>query len=362
MPHYTPLFQEHEKLQAKMAEFAGYMMPMHYGSQIAEHDAVRRTCGMFDVSHMMLSEIKGSEATTFLQYLLANDVAKLEDGKALYSGMLNDTGGVVDDLIAYRISATEYRIISNAGTREKVIGWLDKQAQSFKVEIKQIDDVAIIAVQGPEAILQVEKVLDIATVGKIKSLKPFRFVVVNGWQIAKTGYTGEAGLEIVLPADKSVQLWQKLLQHGVMPVGLGARDTLRLEAGFNLYGQDMDESTSPLVANMSWTVTMKDKRQFIGRSALEIEKNNGINQQLVGLVLLDKGMFRSHQIITIPNIGEGVVTSGTFSPTLGKSIALARVPANSRGSGFVKIRNKLLCVQIVALPFVKEGASSVIEL
>lgn len=359
MALHTPLCQEHETLNAKMVEFAGFLMPMHYGSQIEEHHAVRRDCGMFDVSHMMVSEIKGSQVEAFLQYLLANDVAKLDDGKALYSGMLNEAGGVIDDLITYRINKDYFRIISNAGTRDKVTVWLAKQAGSFDVVVSQLDGMAIIAVQGPTAIGKVAHVLDHDIVAQIEVLKPFHFVLDGSTQIARTGYTGEDGVEIVLPASEAVALWEKLLQAGVKPVGLGARDTLRLEAGFNLYGQDMDESTSPLVSNMGWTVAMKDDRHFIGRAALETEKSHGISQKLVGLVLLDKGVLRAHQAVSIPDLGDGEVTSGTFSPTLGKSVALARVPKEAEGECVVQVRNKLLSTQIVKPSFVKHGEALV---
>lgn len=358
MPYHTPLFQEHQALHAQMVTFANYMMPIHYGSQINEHHAVRQSCGMFDVSHMMLSEIEGVEATAFLQYLLMGDVARLRDGRALYSAMLNAAGGIIDDLIVYRINPTTYRLISNAGTREKVTAWLKQQAQAFAVNVTQMDDIAIIAIQGSKALSQVNKALDTHTATRVSALKPFSFILTaDHWQIAKTGYTGEAGLEIVLPADAAVPFWRALLQHGVAPVGLGARDTLRLEAGLNLYGQDMDATTSPLVANMEKFVSMANGRVFIGRSALERQKHQGVTQQLVGLILLDKGVLRTGQVVTISDVGEGVVTSGSFSPTLGKSIALARVPINANKDTpcAVQIRNKQLAAQVVPLPFVSKA-------
>lgn len=357
MSHKTPLYQEHEKLDAKCVDFAGYLMPIHYGSQIEEHHTVRRDCGMFDVSHMLVSHVHGPDAKAFLRYLLANDVAKLEDGKALYSGMLNPKGGVIDDLIVYQVNEQEFRIISNAGTRDKVIPWLNQQAKRFEVSVEQLADMAIIAIQGPNAIEKFSQVLAADVAEQVNALKPFRFILHDAWQIARTGYTGEDGVEVVLPATQAVSLWQQLLKLGVKPIGLGARDTLRLEAGFNLYGQDMDETTSPLIANMGWTVAMKDERDFIGRDALAAEKAKGVAQQLVGLVLLDKGVLRAHQPVLLANGGKGETTSGSFSPTLGKSIALARLPIGAEGECEVEIRNRKLKAKIVKPNFVKQGKS-----
>jgi aminomethyltransferase len=349
MGHRTPLYDAHLAAGGKMVDFGGWDMPIHYGSQLEEHHQVRRSAGMFDVSHMTVVDVSGAGARDYLRRLLANDVDRIEPGRALYSGMLNEHGGVVDDLIVYRRPA-DYRLVVNCGTREKDLAWMQKQAAGFDVVIAEQPSLAMIAIQGPEALSRARALLPGADA--LLALKPFHFIEHGDWLLARTGYTGEDGTEIILPGDQVVSLWQALHDAGIAYCGLGARDTLRLEAGMNLYGNDMDDAISPLEANMGWTLVFNE-RDFIGRAALEVQQAQG-HAELVGLVMAEKGVLRAHQKVLTAN-GEGEITSGTFSPTLGLSIALARVPAGSRGEAEVEIRNKRLPVKIVRAPFVRNG-------
>lgn len=355
MPAQTALHDTHVSLGAKMVDFAGYDMPLHYGSQLEEHHWVRKDAGMFDVSHMVIVDLAGSECKAFLQYLLANDVAKLEPGKALYSCMLNEQGGVIDDLITYDVGEGHYRLVVNAGTRDKDLAWLEKQITSFDVQMTVRDDLAMIAIQGPNAREKVASVLPTECAEPLLALKPFHASKSHDFMAARTGYTGEDGFEVMLPNDQVLDFWKSLIEAGVHPCGLGSRDTLRLEAGMNLYGNDMDESTSPLESGLAWTVAMKDERQFIGRQALEAQKAAGLAQKLVGLVLTDKGVLRAHQKVIIEGGASGETTSGTFSPTLGHAIALARVPRDIGDQCVVEVRNKQLKVKVVKPPFVRNG-------
>ena len=338
-----------------MVDFGGWEMPLNYGSQIEEHHQVRSDAGMFDVSHMTVVDFKGTQAKVFVQTLIANDVEKLKtEGKALYSCMLNESGGVVDDLIVYYINDEDYRMVINAGTTEKDIAWINAQAQGFDVSVEPKFDLAMIAVQGPNAR---EKVF--AAMPGVENiageLKPFNAASLGSLFIARTGYTGEDGFEIMLP-DKSAEFtWKMLLEGGVKPCGLGARDTLRLEAGMSLYGSEMNDEVSPLEAALSWTVDLSNEdRQFVGRKALEELKNEGAKNTIVGLVLEGKGVIRNHQKV-VTSLGDGEVTSGTFSPTMGKAIALARVPIDATGSCEIEMRNKLVSAKIVKPPFVRNG-------
>ena len=358
MPQRTVLYDRHVAAGAKIVDFAGWEMPIHYGSQVQEHHQVRNAAGVFDVSHMVVVDIHGEGAQAFLQYLLANDVAKLEkSGKALYSAMLNPEGGVIDDLIVYYFDESFYRLVVNAGTRDKDLAWLDKQKAAFEVKLKVRDDLSILAVQGPEAITIVQSLLSEQDRQTVDSLGVFFGIDVAGMFVARTGYTGEAGYEIMLPNDEAGEFWDRLLDAGVSPVGLGARDTLRLEAGMNLYGSDMDDTTSPLTSGLNWTIAWEPvERDFIGRAAIHSERDAGAKHKLVGLVLLDKGVLRGHQKIYC-DAGEGEITSGTFSPTLGKSIALARVPQDIGANCEVEIRGKRLAAQVVKPVFVRNGKS-----
>lgn len=355
MGHRTPLYQAHQAAGAKIVDFGGWDMPIHYGSQIEEHHTVRKTVGMFDVSHMTVVDLEGADAQRYLQRLLANDVARLtEEGKALYTAMCNEQGGVIDDLIVYRVGEG-FRLVVNCATRDKDLAWMQKQAAGFAVTLMYRDQAAMLAIQGPQALNIVSAMLGEPFADTIAGLKVFSGAFVGEWFVARTGYTGEDGLEIILPADEVVSFWQSLLEHGVKPCGLGARDTLRLEAGMNLYGSDMDESISPLEANMGWTVAWQpESRRFIGRDALEAQKAAGVARVLTGLVMETKGVLRGHQKVHTDR-GEGEITSGTFSPTLGYAIALARLPAGTTGVAQVDIRGKLHAVSIVKPPFVRNG-------
>ena len=353
MNRKTALHEEHVAAGARMVGFAGWDMPLHYGSQVAEHHAVRTGAGVFDVSHMTVIDVAGADAAVFLRRSLAGDVARLAGrGQALYTTLLNESGGIVDDLIVYRLTRS-YRLVVNAATRNAVLGRLRRQAAG-EVSIAE-RELAILAVQGPEAMARCEA----AGVAR-GTTWPARFNAVTAGDrtIARTGYTGEDGLEIMLPDAQAPDLWQRLLASGVRPAGLAARDTLRLEAGLNLYGQDMDESVSPLAANLGWTVHwLPEDRDFIGRLALERERSSGAASRLTGLALTVKGVMRPGQRV-LTEAGAGVVTSGLFSPTLGYSIALARLPAGASGPVEVLIRNQPRPARIVRPPFVRSGHRS----
>ena len=366
MGQHTPIYSWHQANNGKMVDFSGWDMPVNYGSQIEEHHAVRQSAGIFDVSHMTVVDVTGSDAKTYLQYLLANDVARLDNqpGKALYSGMLNESGGVIDDLIVYHMAGDQpwYRTVVNCGTRAKDLAWMQQQTEGFAVTLTERDDLAMIAVQGPQAIALHATVAgeDLAT--KINALDPFQGVAYGDSFFARTGYTGEDGLEIMVPNADVEALWCALIDAGVRPCGLGARDTLRLEAGMNLYGQEMDDEVSPLAANMAWTIAWEpEARDFIGREALMAQKQAQDTHKLVGLVMTAKGVLRAHQKVVIESadgdVLEGEVTSGTFSPTLGYSIALARVPRSIGQQCQVEIRKKLVTVDVVKPCFVRNGQS-----
>ena len=351
----TPLNAAHRRLGARMVDFGGWDMPIGYGSQIEEHHAVRQDCGMFDVSHMTVVDLVGERSRDFLRRLIANDVDKLKlPGKALYTCMLDESGGVIDDLIVYFTGGSDFRLVVNAATRSKDLAWIGRQAEAFSVVVRERPELALIAVQGPNARGRVASLLSVEAAGKAETLKRFSAVDTDGLFIARTGYTGEDGYEIILPGDRAEAFWQSLLDAGVRPCGLGARDTLRLEAGMNLYGQDMDETTTPLESGLAWTVAMAPERDFIGRAALARQLAEGVPRQLVGLVLDGKGVLRHDQRV-LTDVGDGVITSGTFSPTLGKAIAFARIPAGEPGVIRVDIRGREVPVRIAAAPFVRDG-------
>jgi aminomethyltransferase len=357
----TPLFDLHHKLGARIVDFGGWDMPLQYGSQIAEHHAVRGGAGVFDVSHMCVADLKGARVRQFLQRLLANDVGKLKaPGKALYSCMLSESGGVIDDLIVYFLEESAFRAVVNAGTRDGDLAWMRRHAAEFGVDIVERTDLAMLAVQGPEARDKAASLLSPAGSASALALEPFFGREIDGWFVARTGYTGEDGFEIMLPATQVERVWKALNSAGVTSCGLGARDTLRLEAGMNLYGGDMDESTHPFESGLGWTVALEPReRAFIGREALEAIRARGPQRKLVGLLLEGRGVLRSHQKVLVPDAGAGEITSGTFSPTLERSIALARVPAAAGAAVQVDIRGKLLDARIVRPPFVRHGKALV---
>ncbi|MDP5057941.1 MAG: glycine cleavage system aminomethyltransferase GcvT [Pseudomonadales bacterium] len=358
MGQRTPIYAQHINAGAKMVDFGGWDMPIHYGSQLEEHHVVRRDAGICDVSHMTVIDLCGPDATAYLRYLLANDVARLDmPGKALYSAMLNEAGGVLDDLIVYLDTGPNgvaYRIVVNCATREKDLAWMTKQTQGFDCQLTERPELAILAIQGPRSLSRVSAVVEEAHAAVISRLKPFVGAWSGNWFIARTGYTGEKGVEIILPGEDAQQLWQQLVQAGIKPVGLGARDTLRLEAGMNLYGSDMNEQVTPLEANMATTVSFDGDRGFLGRARLEAQLAAGIEQELTGLVLLERGVLRAHYPLFSAGEQVGEITSGAFSPTLEHSIALARVKSGV-GDLEVEIRGKRLPVHKVKPPFARNG-------
>ncbi|MCH7503033.1 MAG: glycine cleavage system aminomethyltransferase GcvT [Proteobacteria bacterium] len=357
MSKKTPLYDKHVEAGARIVDFGGWDMPLHYGSQKDEHRSVRQRAGVFDVSHMTIVDLGGERTREFLRHLLANDVAKLAiRGKALYSCMLNADGGVIDDLIVYYLDDARYRLIVNAATREKDLAWIREQGGDYDIVVTERGELAMLAIQGPKARELAAPCIDAEWRQQALELKPFNGMDAGDLFIARTGYTGEDGWEIVMPASRATVAWDRLLAAGVAPCGLGARDTLRLEAAMNLYGNDMDESVSPLEAGLGWTVAWKPAdRAFIGREPLEKLRGDGGLRRFVGLLLEDRGVLRDHQHIVVDNIGDGQITSGGFSPTIGRSIALARVPAGDYDRARVDIRGKLLNVRIVETPFVRNG-------
>lgn len=363
MTEKTVLNEVHRRSGARMVDFGGWDMPVNYGSQIEEHHAVRTNCGMFDVSHMCAVDVVGPDAKPFLHRLVANNVDKLKvAGKALYSAMLNEAGNVVDDLIIYYLDDTTFRVVINAGTATKDLAWMEARRKDWGLNLSITErrdgnsPLGMIAVQGPNAKAKVWEVLP-QVKAATEGLGPFFGVQVGDYFVATTGYTGEEGFEIALPAADAAALWDKLAAAGVAPCGLGARDTLRLEAGMNLYGNDMDETISPLDAGLAWTVDLKSERDFVGKPALIA---NGQKAQFLGLILLDKGVLRGHQKVFAEvngTTGEGEITSGTFSPTLQQSIALARLPIGVAIGDIVEveIRDKRLKAKVVKPVFARNG-------
>lgn len=365
MSKRTALYQQHLDAGARMVDFAGWDMPLHYGSQIKEHHQVREHAGMFDVSHMTVVDLQGPQVQAFLRQLLANDVARLkEPGKALYSCMLDPRGGVIDDLIVYLVDEQNYRMVVNAGTRDKDLAWINEQAKAWDVSVTERPQLAMLAVQGPEARAAVLALLDSELAERAEALKAFYAVWRGEWFVARTGYTGEDGFELILPEAEAAALWQGLLDAGVAPIGLGARDSLRLEAGMNLYGTDMDESTSPLESALAWTIAWEPaERDFIGRSAIAEQREQGVQRKLVGLVLEGRGVIRGHQPVRCGEEGaagnDGEVTSGGFSPTLNRSIAFARVAAGCGDRCEVEMRGKWVSARVVRPPFVRNGKAKI---
>ena len=360
MTNKTVLNDTHRALGAKMVDFGGWDMPIHYGSQLDEHHLVRRDAGMFDVSHMTVVDLTGARAREFLRHLVANSVDKLQKpGKALYTAMLNPQGGVIDDLIVYFMSEDWFRLVVNAATREKDVAWITTQANAFDVVVRERPEFGMVAVQGPTARERVIGLLreeDRAPVSKLLRFSAREARTTDGVEVfvARTGYTGEDGCEVIVSEAQTVAFWNALLEAGVKPAGLGARDTLRLEAGMNLYGQDMDDTVSPFEAALAWTVVLDAGRDFIGRGALEAQQAAGAARQMIGLVMDEKGVLRHGQKVLTAN-GDGEILSGTFSPSIGKAIAFARVPAGDPGDVRVDIRGKEIPVRVVKFPFVREG-------
>ncbi len=364
-PQHTVLNASHRALGAKMVDFGGWDMPIHYGSQIDEHHLVRKSAGMFDVSHMTVIDLRGPRARDLLRQLMANSIDKLKKpGKALYTCMLNERGGIIDDLIIYFIAEDFFRLVVNASTRDKDLAWIERHARPLQVGVTERDDFGLIAVQGPEARERVISLLDASERERIGKLPKFSFTdtrTIDGIEvfIARTGYTGEDGFELVVPVHATIATWEALLAAGVKPAGLGARDTLRLEAGMNLYGQDMDEEVTPYQAALGWTVSLDEGRDFIGRDVLERQYADGADWQMIAVVMDERGVLRHGQKV-LTDLGDGEILSGTFAPTLGKGIAFARVPAGeiamgAAGNVRVDMRGKEIPLRVVKFPFVRDG-------
>ena len=347
----TPLYEQHKQLHATMVAFAGWDMPLHYGSQIEEHMAVRQNVGMFDVSHMRVVDVVGTASCELLRYVAANDVIKLRDNRALYTCLLNSQAGVIDDCIVYKLSDNHYRIIVNAATAQSDFSWLSKHAKEYSVELTLSEGLAIIAVQGP---LAERVVADIYPEHNVAAMARFSAITDDNVFIARTGYTGENGYEIIVSSSQAIGLWRTLLEHHVVPCGLGARDSLRLEAGYNLYGQDMDETTSPLESQLAWTIDWKDEsRHFIGKDSLIQQKQQGITHKMVGLVLQEKGVLRHGQLVgSVDSDDKGIITSGGFSPVLQRGIALARIPKKFTDDLYVERRGQHMKVDCKKPPFI----------
>lgn len=355
MGNKTPLHECHIAAHAKMVDFAGWDMPLNYGSQVEEHHFVRQDAGVFDVSHMTIVDLEGKDSSSYLRRLLANNIDRLIPGKALYTCMLNEQGGVIDDLIVYKIADNFYRLIVNSATHDKDLAWMNKQLTGT-VTLTERTDLAMLAIQGPKVRSKITHIFNADQCSAILALDPFQAIDLGNLFVARTGYTGEDGFEIIIPAKEVVSLWEKLLAKGFHPCGLGARDTLRLEAGLNLYGSDMDEQVTPLESNLAWTVAFSpEDRDFIGRKALEQQKAAGVAQKLVGLILTGPGVLRNHQKVVLEGGAIGEITSGSFSPTLNKGVALARVPANIGSDCHIEIRGKMVQAKVVKPPFVKKS-------
>ena len=340
-----------------MVDFHGWSMPINYGSQITEHNEVRESCGIFDVSHMTILDFHGEDSELFIRKLIANDVKKLkQDFEGLYSAMLNDNAGVIDDLIAYRLESG-YRLVVNCATRGEDLKWISTKVKDYEVEMIERDDLSMVAIQGPKSSEVLSK-CPAPIVRALESKKKQQGVFGNNMFATKTGYTGEIGFEVILPHDQAINLWKNAVEAGAAPIGLGARDTLRLEAGMNLYGFEMNESISPYECNMSWTVDLKDeKRSFFGKESLLKQVSEGQQQELVGLILEDRTILRQGQKLQFESSAylEGIVTSGTYSPTLKKPIALARIPKTTEQICFAEVRGKKVFAKIGTPRFIKEG-------
>jgi aminomethyltransferase len=352
----TPLHGEHLADGGRMVDFAGWDLPLHFGSQLQEHRSVRRHGGMFDVSHMTVIDIAGARAREFLRQLLTADVDRIEDsGGALYSCLLNEAGGIIDDLIVYRWSPQEYRLVTNAATRTRVVGWLAQHGPRWDIAPVVAGDLAMIAVQGPGARRLAAPALPGGLADAATGLAPFKAVREGRIQVGCTGYTGEDGYEIILPAADAPALWRRLRQD-LPACGLAARDSLRLEAGLRLYGVDMDETVTPAEAGLQWTCDLRsEQRAFIGRAVVAEQQLRGAPRELTGVVLRDKGMIRAGQTVTVPGLGTGTITSGGFSPQLDHSIGFARLPAGAAriGHGTVQIRDQSKTVHIGSTRFLR---------
>jgi aminomethyltransferase len=349
----TPLYEEHKSLGARLVDFAGWEMPVQYEGIKAEHNAVRNHAGLFDVSHMGEVVFRGPDAEEAVQRLVTRDVTRQETGQAGYSAVCYEEGGTVDDVIVYR-RPDDFLVVVNASNREKDLDHFRENTQDLDVEVAdESDDWALLAVQGPEA----AGILQDFTDADLSNLKPFRFVegAIGGAKtsISRTGYTGEDGFELYLSPDDAPHLWRELLEAGATPAGLGARDTLRLEAGMCLYGNELDPETTPLEAGIDFAVHLDKEQEFIGQEALRREKEEGLGKKLVGFEVEGRGIARHDYPVRAGEENVGRVTSGTLSPTLGKAIGLALVSPGVEDRFEVLIRDRPVEAHAVQLPFYK---------
>jgi aminomethyltransferase len=354
----TPLNQLEKDLGGRMVDFGGWELPVQYSGILEEHEAVRSNVGIFDVSHMGEIEIRGADALRLLQQTTCNDVAKLEDGRAHYNGLLYPTGGFVDDILVYRNAADDYLVVVNASNTDKDYDWFRQNAEGLDVEVRNVSaDYAQLAVQGPRALALLQPLID-ADLASIKYYR-FRRGSVDGVEaiVSRTGYTGEDGFELYLSPEEAPRIMKKLVEAGARPCGLGARDTLRLEAKMALYGNDIDHTTTPLEADLGWIVKL-DKGDFNGRDVLEREAAEGPRRKLVGFEMVDRGIARHGYPVMNGTQEAGVVTSGTHSPTLKKPIGLAYLPPDKTAPGTeftVLIRGKETRARVVPTPFYKRA-------
>ncbi|HUP44739.1 MAG TPA: glycine cleavage system aminomethyltransferase GcvT [Thermoanaerobaculia bacterium] len=354
----TPLNAIEKELGGKMVDFGGWELPVQYSGILEEHEAVRTRAGIFDVSHMGELTVRGPQALDLLQKTTCNDVSKLEDGRAQYNGLLYPTAGFVDDIVIYRNAADDYFVVANASNTDKDYEWIEDIAREMDVEVKNVSaDYAQLALQGPEA----ERILQTLTGADLPAIKYYRFAkgTVDGIPalISRTGYTGEDGFELYVSPAEAPRLMRRLVDAGAKPCGLGARDTLRLEAKMALYGNDIDHSTTPIEADLAWIVKL-EKGDFLGRDVLQREKSEGPARRLVGFEMIDRGIARHGYPVVDGGEEIGVVTSGTYSPTLKKAIGLAYLPLDktAQGSEFkIVIRGKEARARVVPTPFYKRA-------
>lgn len=358
----TPLYDEHVALKGKIVPFAGYEMPVQYPSGItAEHQAVRKAAGLFDVSHMGEFEVRGERALDFVQHVTTNDASRIEVGQAQYSTLPNREGKLLDDLLVYRFP-DHYLLVVNGANRDKDFAWLSGLAGDFGVDlVDRSDEIALLALQGPKA----ESILARLTDADLGSIRYYRFAegAVDGKPaiISRTGYTGEDGFELYLDAADAAAVWRRILEagaeDGILPAGLGCRDSLRLEMGYALYGNDLDEGCTPLEAGLGW-VTKLDKGEFVGREAIARQKEEGVPRRLVGFRLLERGFPRHGYAVRCDGVEAGEVTSGIVSPSLGEGIGMAFVPSSHAKPGSrieIVIRDQPIAAEVVRPPFYKQG-------
>lgn len=353
----TPLHDVHIALGAKMIERDGWNMPLHYGDQVDEHHQVRTACGVFDVSHLCVLDVGGSAAQAWLSLHLSNDVGRLaQPGQAQYSLLLSETGGILADVLVYRLT-TGFRLITDPACKTQLLDALHTHPDTDTLHVTEASNTALLAIQGPQARERCAALVSAARAAVIEQLSPFQAQEVEGWFIARTGFTGEDGLEILLPAEDATAFFYELIGAGVTPAGLAARDTLRVEAGFCQYGQDLTLHTSPLSLSLEHVIAWEPHdRRFIGRSALEqLRADGGDTHRLVGLILEERGILRHGDVVRVEGLGSGMITSGSFSPTLGKIIALAQVPAGTSDRAEVEVRGKWYPVRVVRPGFVRHG-------